>query len=551
MDIRITSPTWVLALVATPLIAAPPPPPAPPSDGASASGQATAQAETRLQDQQSDQRSATASASSEDSVQLRGALHEAFARPVSHDPIRQPVIKQGPPKSIEEVPPEYRPEGDNVIWIPGYWSYEDSEDEFLWISGLWRDVPPGRRWVPGYWSEVGDGHLWTPGEWIGVKEQSIAYLPEPPRSQERGPSSSAPSDDHFWLPGCWEYRNNDYAWRPGYWAPHQQDWVWVPAHYDWTPNGYVYCDGYWDYDIDRRGIIYAPQRYQGRHVTNFTPQTALDVPHLLLHLFVGNRTGNYYFGDYYGRDNYRPWYNYHSSRSGYDPIYSYNSWRNGPDYQNRLTGWNTYFTSHQDLRPRRTLTAQQQFLSRNTNREVAAQVNIARAITGAVGSELFGRRVVDVSRSERDSAIRTAGALLSLADQRLNVESRGRGRVSAGNGNLGAANVQGRGNVRVNSLTLPDIARSIARDAQSSGANTSNLPALPGVANGNNRGRGNGNRPARNATKVVPDTKGKSKRSVKDVVEGSVGSALGAKGRTKPRKGGNSGGLIPSVPGLK
>ena len=519
MDIRIKSLALFGALATTPLIAAPPPPPAPPSDGASASGQLNAQAETRTQEQQSNEQraSASAEASVEDDVALWGPLHEAFARPVSHDPVRQSAIKREPPRPIEEVPPEYRPDGDNVIWIPGYWSFEDAEDEFLWISGLWRDVPPGRRWVPGYWSQVDGGFLWTPGEWIGAERETLSYLPEPPRSQERGPSSAAPSNDHFWIPGCWEYRDRDYGWRPGYWAPHQHDWVWVPAHYDWTPNGYVYCDGYWDYDIDRRGLIYAPYRYQGRHITNYTPRTVLDVPHLMLHLFVGNRTGNYYFGDYYGRDAYRPWYTWHGSRSGYDP------WRHGPDYRNRLTGWNTYFTQNQDFRPRRTLNAQRQFLSRNTNREVAAQVNIARAITGAVGSELFGRRVVDVSRSERDSVMRTAGALLSLADQRLDVESRGRGRASTGNrSNRDSATVQG----RAGTLTLPKVASRILPGNQSPDAKPSKIPELPGVTNdrpGNrvdqrpndNRGNGNGQKNNRG--------KGNVKDTVRDAVKGVLG----------------------------
>lgn len=448
-------------LATSPLLAAPPPP-APPSGESEASANVEAQSRSQNSSDRRDSSSASLPDSREDDVALRGPLHEAFARPVSLDPVRFPVIDRQPPEPINEVPPEYRPDGDNVIWIPGYWSFEDSEEEFLWISGLWRDVPPGRRWVPGYWSEADGGYLWTPGEWIAADQRSITYLDEPPRSQERGPSSPAPSDDHFWIPGCWEYRQDGYVWRPGYWARHQQDWVWIPAHYDWTPNGYVYCNGYWDYDIDRRGIVYAPYRYRGRPVSNYTPRTALDVSHLLLHLFVNNRTRGYYFGDYYGRSSFRPWYNFHSSRDGYDPVFSYNSWRHGRDYQDRLVGWNQYFTRHQNFRPRTTLRAQQQFLSRNPNRQIADQVNIARAVTNAVGSELFGRRVIDVDRSERESLIQTAGALLSLADRRLNVESRGRARVSSEN--RGSARSEGRAGVRENSLELPEIFRPGSRN---------------------------------------------------------------------------------------
>ena len=482
MNIRMESFGLLSLFVVAPLIAAPPPP-APPSGGATTAASTTVKGEARSPDR-NPQGSAEASADMEASVALRGPLHEAFARPVSHDPLRRQAIKKQPPEAIDEFPPEYRPDGDNVIWIPGYWSFEDSEDDFLWISGLWRDVPPGRRWVPGYWSPIDGGHLWSPGEWIGATQKSISYLPEPPRSQERGPSSHAPDNDHFWVPGCWEHRENDYGWRPGYWAHHQQNWVWVPAHYDWTPNGYVYCSGYWDYDIDRRGIVYAPHRYSGRPVGRYTPRTVLDIPQLMLHLFVNGQTGGYHFGDYYGRDNYQPWYSHHSSRRGYDPIYTYNSWRHGDGYQTRLTGWNTYFTSHQDFRPRRTLSAQQQFLSSNTNREVAAQINLARAVTNVVGSELFGQRIVQVSGSERDSFVRSAGALQVLAGQLIDVESRGRGR--------GSAAVKGQGKVQTKSVTLPALPDGLIRGNPSRGPKVPRTPALPGVKLGEVGKRGGG-----------------------------------------------------------
>ena len=53
--------------------------------------------------------------------------------------------------------------GDNVVWIPGYWSWDDSRNDFLWVSGIWRNLPPGRQWVPGYWSEAAGGFLGQEG----------------------------------------------------------------------------------------------------------------------------------------------------------------------------------------------------------------------------------------------------------------------------------------------------------------------------------------------------------------------------------------------------
>ena len=32
----------------------------------------------------------------------------------------------------------------------------------------------------------------------------------------------------------------------------------MPAHYVWTPRGYVFVDGYYDYSVARRGVLFAP-----------------------------------------------------------------------------------------------------------------------------------------------------------------------------------------------------------------------------------------------------------------------------------------------------
>ena len=112
----------------------------------------------------------------------RGPVHEAFAEPVVENPSETLTISVRPPDPIDEVPPEYKPEGDNVIWVPGYWAWEDDREDFIWISGIWRNIPPGQRWVPGYWAEIGDGFQWVPGFWMTEEEQEIVYYPTPPES---------------------------------------------------------------------------------------------------------------------------------------------------------------------------------------------------------------------------------------------------------------------------------------------------------------------------------------------------------------------------------
>ena len=136
-------------------------------------------------------------------VLTRGPVHEAFAETVTFDPEAGIVVPKAPPAAIEELPPDQRPEGANVAWIPGYWGWDDERNDFLWISGIWRDLPPGRQWVPGYWGESGQGFQWTSGYWADANVSEVEYLPEPPATVEVGPNIAAPSADNTWLPGSW------------------------------------------------------------------------------------------------------------------------------------------------------------------------------------------------------------------------------------------------------------------------------------------------------------------------------------------------------------
>src|SRR5436853_312690 len=87
-------------------------------------------------------------------VVAKGPVHEAFATTAEPNAAPNPVVAKQPPDPIEELPPDQKPEGDNVQWIPGYWHWDDESSQFMWISGFWREPPPGRVWVPGSWREV-------------------------------------------------------------------------------------------------------------------------------------------------------------------------------------------------------------------------------------------------------------------------------------------------------------------------------------------------------------------------------------------------------------
>src|SRR5262245_50607794 len=63
----------------------------------------------------------------------RGPLHEGYAQPSTTTARPGPVVPKAPPAPIREVPPEERPDGDNVVWIPGYWMWDDERSDYLWV----------------------------------------------------------------------------------------------------------------------------------------------------------------------------------------------------------------------------------------------------------------------------------------------------------------------------------------------------------------------------------------------------------------------------------
>ena len=297
----------------------------------------------------------------------RGPVHEAFAATASSDPEAGMFVRTAPPSPIEEVPPEQQLEGNNVTWIPGYWGWDEETTDFIWISGVWRNLPPGRQWVPGYWAEAGNQWQWTSGYWADEEAKEVAYLPKPPKSIESGPNVEAPSRNHIWVSGTWVNREDHYAWRPGYWEPGQENWTWIPAHYQWTPRGYVFIDGYWDYDVARRGVVFAPVRFEHSYYDRpnyiYTPLMVISLNVFVNHLFVRPSYGHYYFGDYYEpryrNEGFYASCNYRSGRNGYDPIYAHSRWEHRDDRdweRNRRENFD-YYRDNQDARPPRTWAA--------------------------------------------------------------------------------------------------------------------------------------------------------------------------------------------------
>jgi hypothetical protein len=248
---------------------------------------------------------APAFADDEVEVMARGPVHEAYAEPSEREPKPTPIVRKEPPKPIEELPPDQKPEGDNVQWLPGYWAWDEDKSDYLWVSGFWRVAPPGRTWVPGSWRQAGDGWQWTGGFWAQANagKADVEYLPQPPAPLDTdGPTTPAPSENHTYVTGSWVYRDR-YVWRPGYWIEHRPNWVWTSAHYRWTPAGYVFIDGYWDYPLASRGVLFAPAYIPPTVYTVpnyvYTPTVVVREECLYGAFFARRGFGCYYFGDYF------------------------------------------------------------------------------------------------------------------------------------------------------------------------------------------------------------------------------------------------------------
>lgn len=117
-------------------------------------------------------------------VASSGPIHEAFAAPQPTTLAPPELVEKTPPKPLNEVIPDEKPEGDGVQWIPGYWEYDPTANTFVWVSGVWRTPPPGRQWAAGYWTRADGQWRRQPGFWAAFSEtsknQELVYYPKPP-----------------------------------------------------------------------------------------------------------------------------------------------------------------------------------------------------------------------------------------------------------------------------------------------------------------------------------------------------------------------------------
>ena len=362
----------------------------------------------------------------------RGPVHEAFAKPVTTDPQAPLVVTTAPPAALQEMPPAEKPVGANIVWVPGYWAWDEERNDFIWVSGCWRNAPPNTYWLPGHWLQLDNGWEWIAGFWKPLAAQAspeIEYLPAPPAAFEVAAPAAPAAPDQIWVPGCWYWSEGRYIQRHGYWIPAQVGWVWVPSHYAWTPRGCIFAAGHWDYDLDNRGVLFSPVFFpaavRGQADFVFSPGLCVDLGMLRLNLFVNPRYNHYCFGDYYDAAYLRagifPWYQCQTVHTWYDPLFVHDQWQFGrtdANWTRRQAQQFKQIQSNRDLRPAHTypeLQAQQSRLpaARRPERPLVETVKTyaaAQSTPGKFERITAGERQQLVARNTEVGNLRTQRA---------------------------------------------------------------------------------------------------------------------------------------------
>jgi hypothetical protein len=349
-------------------------------------------------------------------VQTRGPVHEAFLEPI--DTLPQPrVVRQPPPGEVLEAPAEERPDA-GVVWVSGYWAWDDEANRYVWVSGVWRVPPPDKVWLPGRWQSTGDGWQWVSGAWLSSEEE-MQLLPPPPAPQaEQTPALSA---GQIFVPGTWVYRGSQYAWRPGFPLTVPAGWVWTNARYVNTPAGSLFAEGYWDLPVEERGLLFSPVVFPnaavGRSI-EYLPRYVVGAAGLLGALFVNSRTSQYYFGDYfeprYQQAGYIPWMQYRVRDVGVNPLYGYYRQYGERGWAETMQGLYTARYSGGAPRPARTWAQQDELLRRYGGRPEFAQLAVVSPLDQYARS---GKKLKKVAPDERTYYQQTAHVYATAAQQ--------------------------------------------------------------------------------------------------------------------------------------
>jgi hypothetical protein len=164
----------------------------------------------------------------------------------------------------------------------------------------------------------------------------------------------------------------------------------------------VFVDGYWDYPLEERGLLFAPVAFDQPVVGGvfaYRPRFVVDINALLGCLFVRPGCG-YYFGDYYApayvNAGWSPWISWGPRFC--DPLFGYYRWWHGPGWFNGLNTLNAGRFNGTVVRPGRTLVEQNTIIQKNiNNRSVVNNVTLVNSLNNVRNSNL---RLTQLNRAQ-------------------------------------------------------------------------------------------------------------------------------------------------------
>ncbi|HAT29913.1 MAG TPA: hypothetical protein DCW29_03400 [Janthinobacterium sp.] len=91
------------------------------------------------------------------------AISAAFVPALSHADILVSVNLAPPALPVYAQPPI---PGNGYLWTPGFWSWDDYDQDYYWVPGTWVRAPyVGALWTPGYWGWRDGGYFMHDGYW--------------------------------------------------------------------------------------------------------------------------------------------------------------------------------------------------------------------------------------------------------------------------------------------------------------------------------------------------------------------------------------------------
>jgi hypothetical protein len=175
--------------------------------------------------------------------------------------------------------------------------------------------------------------------------------------------------------------------------------------------------------------VYFNSGIRSRRGYSYSPSAVISPAAFVSHLFLRQRYGHYYFGDYYASNytglGYSPWFSSHSSHHGYDPIYAHQRWyhRNDRQWDRRVEADFGRRREREEARPPRTWAAQRALVSNRGNAPEESFL-IAGSLDQLTRNKDNPLRFQQVAKEERQRLTQQRQEIQEFRQERQRMEAR-------------------------------------------------------------------------------------------------------------------------------